>query len=104
MKTLLSIVMVTSLATFSSSILADEGADLYTAKTCNTCHGTDAKSPIAPNYPKLAGQNKDYLVQQIKDIRDGNRENGQSAVMKAIVAALSDDEIEKISAYIAGLE
>ena len=104
MKTLLSIAMVASLAAFSSSVLADEGADLYTAKTCNTCHGADAKTPIAPNYPKLAGQNKDYLVQQVKDIRDGNRTNGQTAAMKGIVAALTDDEIEKISAYIAGLE
>ena len=104
MKTLLSIAMVASLAAFSNSVLADEGADLYTAKTCNTCHGADAKTPIAPNYPKLAGQNKDYLIQQVKDIRDGKRTNGQTAAMKGIVAALTDDEIEKIATYISGLE
>lgn len=78
-----------------------DGAALYTAKMCNTCHGADAKTPIMPTYPKLAGQNSDYLVQQVKDIRDGARTNGMSAVMKPLVAALTDAEIKEISDWIA---
>jgi len=81
-----------------------DGAALYTAKLCNTCHGADAKTPIMPTYPKLAGQNADYLAAQTKDIRDGKRTNGMSAAMKGLVATLTDDEIKEISDYMAGLK
>jgi cytochrome c len=82
---------------------AADGAALYTAKACNTCHGADGKTPIMPSYPKLAGQNSDYAVAQIKDIRDGKRTNGMTAAMKPMVAALTDAEIKEISDYLAGL-
>ena len=83
--------------------LAADGAELYTAKTCGACHGADAKSPILPLYPSLAGQSKEYLVQQMADIKSGARSNGQSAAMKGIMAMVSDEEIAAIADYIAGL-
>jgi cytochrome c553 len=33
-----------------------EGKALVEKNNCNSCHGPDLKSPIAPNYPKIAGQ------------------------------------------------
>lgn len=82
------------------------GFDLYNAKTCNTCHGADGNTPLAPNYPKLAGQNAEYLLAQMKDFAGDKRTNGQSAVMKATMAAvaLKDDETKKITDWLAGLE
>ncbi len=77
-----------------------DGAALYTAKLCNTCHGADAKTPVMPTYPKLAGQNADYLLQQIKDIRDGKRTNGMTAAMKAMVANLSDADAKTLADWI----
>lgn len=77
-----------------------DGAALYTAKACLSCHGEGGNKPLMPNYPKLAGQNADYLVQQMKDIKSGARNNGQSAVMKAIVAPVTDDEFLKIAKYL----
>lgn len=79
---------------------AADGAQLYKDKLCATCHGADAKSPIMPNYPKLAGQNAAYAAAQIKDIRDGKRANGMAAAMKPMVAALTDAEIDEISAWL----
>ena len=76
---------------------AADGAALYTSKLCGTCHGADGKTPIMPTYPKLAGQNAPYAAQQIKDIRDGKRTNGMAAAMKAMVATLTDDEIQAIA-------
>ena len=35
-----------------------DGAALYASKTCIACHGKDAKTPILPEYPKLAGQSE----------------------------------------------
>jgi len=82
---------------------ASADAALYTAKLCMTCHGADAKSPIQPTYPKLAGQNSAYCQAQVKDIKSGTRSNGMSAAMKPLVQALTDDDITKICDYVASL-
>jgi cytochrome c len=87
-----------------ASAASADGAALYTSKTCVACHGADAKTPLMPSYPKLAGQSVDYLVTQIKDIRDGKRTNGQTAVMKPIVTGLTDDEVKQLADYLAGLK
>lgn len=87
----------------SSTAFAADGKALYTAKGCMACHGADAKTPIMPLYPKLAGQNKEYAAQQMKDIKSGARNNGQTAAMKGIMAGVSDDEITALSEYLAGL-
>jgi cytochrome c len=85
---------------------ANEGFKLYTAKACNTCHGADANRPISPAYPKLGGQNAEYLLAQIKDIHNGTRTNGGSAVMKGLTVSmnLTEDEMKKISDWIATLD
>ena len=43
-----------------------DGEKLFEERTCLTCHGVDAKTPILPEYPKLAGQNAAYMVQQVE--------------------------------------
>jgi cytochrome c553 len=77
-----------------------EGAKLFTEKACLSCHGEGGNKPLMPNYPKLAGQNADYTLQQMKDIKSGARNNGQTAVMKGIVAAVTDEEFAKIAKYL----
>ncbi len=88
----------------SSTAIAADGAATYTAKGCPACHGADAKSPILPAYPKIAGQAKEYLSQQLKDIKSGARNNGQTVIMKAIMASVSEDEIKTLSKYLEGLK
>ena len=83
---------------------AADGKALYTEKNCHTCHGADGKTPIMPLYPKLAGQNKDYMVKQMQDIKSGARSNGMSAAMKAMVMNVTDEEFEAIAGYLAGVE
>ncbi len=87
-----------------SSAIAADGKALFEEKLCITCHGPEGKAPIADEYPKLAGQNKGYLVQQIKDIRDGVRTNGQTSSMRPLIAGqLSDTEAEAIATYLSKL-
>ena len=76
------------LLTISGSALAADGAALYTAKGCGACHGADAKTPIMPLYPKIAGQSKEYVTQQMNDIKSGARSNGMSVAMKGIMASV----------------
>ncbi|MBU0655014.1 MAG: c-type cytochrome [Gammaproteobacteria bacterium] len=83
---------------------AADGAALYTAKTCVACHGADAKTPILPAYPKIAGQNETYLLQQLQDIKSGARSNAMSAVMKAVMTSVSDEEMAALATYVAGLK
>ena len=80
-----------------------DGAMLFKTKTCFTCHGADAKTPILPMYPKLAGQNAEYALAQMKDIKSGARANGQSAAMKGVMHLVTDDEMQAIAEYVAGL-
>lgn len=83
---------------------AAEGAALYKAKTCWSCHGKDAKTPLMPNYPKLAGQNEAYLLEQMKDIKSGARNNGQTAAMKGVMGLVNDQEMAEIAKWLAGLQ
>jgi len=87
----------------SSGAFAADGAAIYASKGCAACHGADGKTPIMGAYPKIAGQNLDYMIQQLNDIKSGARNNGQSAPMKGIMAAVSDDEIKAIAAYLSEL-
>ena len=86
-----------------SVFAADDGEKLFKNKTCVACHGADAKTPLMPLYPKLAGQNKDYAKQQMLDIKSGKRANGQSAAMKGVMHLVSDEEIEALAEYVSGL-
>ncbi|MGB5831315.1 MAG: cytochrome c [Thiohalocapsa sp.] len=84
-----------------TSALAQDGATLYRIKTCVSCHGEDANSPILPTYPKLAGQNPDYLYNQLRDIKAGTRKNAMTAAMNGIMQNVNEDEMRIIADWIA---
>ena len=89
----------------STPALALDGAKLYQDKTCWSCHGKDAKTPLkGMPYPKLAGQNASYAEAQMKDIKSGARNNGQSAAMKGVMGLVSDEEIKAIAEYLSKLK
>ena len=92
------------LAVLPISAQALDGAELYKTKTCLTCHGKDGKTTIMPSYPKIAGQNEAYTLQQLKDIKSGARANGMSAAMKGIMHLVNDEEMEALAKYIATME
>lgn len=93
-----------ALSVMTMNAQAADGKALYTEKNCHTCHGADGKAPIMPLYPKLAGQNKEYMVAQMKDIKSGKRANGLSAAMKAMVMNVSDEEFVAIAEYLANVK
>lgn len=75
-----------------------QGTDLYN-KNCKSCHGADGLKPL-PGNPILGGQKKDYLVLQMKDIKNGDRKNGKSGTMVSFVKKLSDDEMVIVAEYL----
>ena len=99
-KTLVLIPAAIMALSVSAAVQAD-GAALYKSKTCWSCHGKDAKSPMLPVYPKLAGQNADYLFNQMKDIKSGARSNGQAAAMKGVMGMVNEAEMREIADWLA---
>ena len=81
-----------------------DGAALFKQRTCLACHGKDAKTPILPNYPRVAGQMPAYAEQQMKDIKSGARSNGQTAAMKGIMPLVADEEIPALAWYLSTLD
>jgi cytochrome c len=73
-------------------------------KTCIACHGKDAKKPLTPEYPKLAGQNAKYAERQMLDIKSGARANGNSAAMKGVMHLVSDEEIKELAKYLSEIK
>ncbi|MCS6946058.1 MAG: c-type cytochrome [Steroidobacteraceae bacterium] len=67
------------------------------AQVCVACHGNNGIS-VAPNYPHLAGQHRDYLAQTLRDYKRGGRKN---AVMAGFMAALKNEDIKQLATYYA---
>ena len=109
MKKIVMIMLAATVTALGAGVVLAEGealdgATLYKKRTCFTCHGADAKTPILPTFPKLAGQNAEYALQQMKDIKSGARANGQSVAMKAVMHLVTDDEMKLIAEYVSELE
>lgn len=68
---------------------------------CGICHGADLRG-LGP-IPGLAGRSPSYLVRQLHDMKRGLRQGSWSALMKPVVAPLTDDDIIAIAAYAASL-
>ena len=66
------------------------------AGVCAACHGADGNSG-SPANPKLAQQHPDYIVKQLQEFKSGKRAN---AIMSGMVAALSEDDMKNIAAYV----
>lgn len=62
---------------------------------CHLCHGEEGEASSAI-YPRLAGQNRNYLVKQLKNFRDGKR---KSDTMNEMAKGLKDDQIDALADY-----
>jgi cytochrome c553 len=72
-----------------------------TVHVCSSCHGPEGRS-ISPTFPRLAGQQKDYLVTQLQAFRDKTRADPHAQTyMWGMAAQLSDSTIDGIAMYYA---
>jgi len=78
---------------------AADGAELFDEFGCIGCHGDGGRKPLS-DYPILAGQNRDYLALQLKDIRDDVRTNGRSRLMIGFARPLTDAQAERIAEHL----
>ena len=98
----------TVLAAASSALQADEPdtADKLHAQkvaitVCGTCHGPQGNN-TQPKFPRLAGQNANYLATQLKAFRSQARGDPDAiSYMWGMAAELDDDTIAALAAYYA---
>ena len=69
---------------------------------CAACHGP-AGQGLPSQYPRLAGQFAEYTAAQLKMFRAGERANDPAKMMRMIALKMTDQEIEAVSDFIAGL-
>jgi cytochrome c553 len=92
------------------ALLADAGAAAGTMALrapgrekfvqCASCHGADGRSTVIGKYPKIGGQNREYLVGALKAYKEGRRQGSYAAVMAEVARQLSDEDIAALAAYI----
>lgn len=99
MRMLLSAATILLLTMGAAQAAGDPAAGKTRAAGCAGCHGANGQG-IPPN-PALAGKSEDQLLQALQDYKSGKRSN---AVMKAMAAGLSDQDMANLAAYYASLK
>ena len=99
MKKLISLVvlMVCVGAAGSAVAAGSVAAGKTKSAACAACHGVDGNS-AAPNFPKLAGLDAQYIAKQLADYKSGARKD---PLMIGMVAGLSRKDMDDLGAYYA---
>ena len=86
--------------------LAEEGKKLYVdgneqtgVPSCDGCHGADAQG--GSRFPRLAGQHREYLIEQLYNFRTNVRKT--TRVMKEVSTRMTDAEIKAVAEFLTGL-
>jgi cytochrome c553 len=100
MKKVLIPVFAAAMLASPFTIAADAEAGKAKSATCVACHGANG---VSNNdlWPNLAGQKAGYLAKQMRDFRDGKRND---PLMSAMAKPLSDADIDNLAAYYASLK
>jgi cytochrome c553 len=66
-----------------------------------SCHGENGYG--TDQLPRLAGQHKRYVVEQLQAFNGGTRTNDH-AIMNSIASKLTEFEMQALAQYISGME
>src|ERR1700678_2343660 len=69
------------------------------APACSACHGAQGEGQPDAAYPRLAGLDSAYLIEQLNAFAEGSRDN---EAMSPIAKALTPDERQTIAKFYAG--
>ncbi len=88
-------------AGFAASAQAqDPNAGRSLAATCTACHGTEGRS-VGGVPPGLAGQDRNYLLQAMKDFKAGKR---PATIMHQHAKGYTDEQLELIATYFSNVK
>jgi len=69
--------------------------------SCAGCHSSDGVG--RSRFPRLAGQHKEYLIEQMYNFRNDVRNYGAARFMREVTKRMSDDEIKSVAEFLSGL-
>src|SRR5205807_1232527 len=103
MKKILGLSVVLAVAPFARAADIEAGKERATT-VCAACHGANGQS-VSDTIPNLAAQRAGYIEAQLKAFKEGTRmaasATSPTAIMAAIAAQLSADDIANVAAYFA---
>lgn len=71
---------------------------------CTACHSPRGLGNAPAGFPRIAGQHAEYIATQLKAFQTEMRTNdGDTKIMRSVVARMSDKEIAAVANYVAGL-
>src|SRR5689334_5704086 len=68
------------------------------AQVCSVCHGQNGVPLDPKTMPIIWGQQQSYLMKQLRDYRNGERNN---PIMTPLAKALAEEDLRKLAAYFA---
>lgn len=71
---------------------------------CMGCHAPNGAGNPGAKFPALKGQHAKYTAKQLADFRDNKRKNDAGKMMRNVALRMTNEEIEAVSQYIAGLK
>jgi len=79
----------------------DDGNTASGVPACVGCHQPGGAGN--ERYPRLAGQHQAYAAEELRQFRSGERNNDRAKIMRAVAARMTDEEIDAVVEYLAGL-
>ncbi|MGL5031242.1 MAG: c-type cytochrome [Aeromonas sp.] len=70
---------------------------------CSACHGPRGSGIEQAKFPSLSGQHPAYIKAQLIAFRAAARDNDPNAMMRDVAQKLTDQDIDVLSKYVAGL-
>jgi cytochrome c553 len=97
-------------AKFDTSLLS-KGQDIYrggitetAVAACMGCHSPSGAGNGPAAYPSLKGQHPEYIADQLKQFKQGMRANDSGKMMRNVANRMSDQEMNAVAAYVAGMK
>jgi len=80
-----------------TAVVGDAKAGESKAAACGACHGSDGNS-TDKQYPKIAGQQADYIARQLELFKSSKRNN---PIMLGFASTLSEQDMHDLGAHFA---
>ncbi|MGH8400335.1 MAG: c-type cytochrome [Gammaproteobacteria bacterium] len=92
-------VIASVFAVQAASAAGDIEAGKQKSQACAACHGANGIS-TSDQFPILAGQYRDYLVQALHEYQKGDRKN---PIMTTMAKPLSEQDVQNLATYFSSL-
>ena len=100
-KLLFAIMFILLLATTTAHAAGDPARGSELRDECSDCHGEEGLGD--EEYPRLAGHDESYLLEEMKLIKKGERSE-KAEMMLWFFEDLEEQDLEDLAAYYASIE